>query len=90
MGKGVDDGLSDRVTRQFVGHRRPRSRRRRYAAISPNLHFREGKGTPEANSASVRAAGGMPDNRTMGDVEGAIRYLRSLAALRLAGQPPER
>jgi carboxymethylenebutenolidase len=52
-----------------------------YAAISPNLQFREGKGTPEANSASVRAAGGMPDNRTMGDVEGAIRYLRSLPYL---------
>ncbi len=52
-----------------------------YAAISPNLHFREGKGTPEANSASVRAAGGMPDNRTMGDVEGAIRHLRSLPYL---------
>jgi len=32
-----------------------------YAAISPNLHFREGKGSPEANSASVRGAGGMPD-----------------------------
>jgi carboxymethylenebutenolidase len=25
-----------------------------YAAISPNLHFREGKGTPAENSASVR------------------------------------
>jgi carboxymethylenebutenolidase len=47
-------------------------------AISPNLHFREGKGTPEENSASVRAAGGMPDNRTMGDVEGAVGYLRTL------------
>ncbi len=54
---------------------------RGYVAISPNLHFREGKGTPEENSASVRAAGGMPDNRTMGDIDGAIRYLRTLPYL---------
>jgi carboxymethylenebutenolidase len=52
-----------------------------YAAISPDLNFREGKGTMEANAASVSAAGGMPDNRTMGDVEGAIRYLRTLPYL---------
>src|SRR4029434_6720938 len=51
------------------------------AAISPNLHCREGKGTPEENSASVRAAGGMPDERTMGHVEGAIAYLRTLQYL---------
>ena len=49
-----------------------------YTAICPNLHFREGKDTPQANSASVREAGGMPDERTMGDVEGAIRHLRTL------------
>ena len=49
-----------------------------YVAIVPNLHFREGKATPEENSASIRAAGGMPDDRTMGDVQGAIDYLRAL------------
>ena len=32
-----------------------------YAALVPNLQFREGKSTPEENSASIRAAGGMPD-----------------------------
>ena len=52
-----------------------------FVAISPNLHFREGKATPEENSASVRAAGGMPDDRTMGDVQGAIDYLRALPYL---------
>jgi len=52
-----------------------------YAAISPNLHFREGKATPQENSASVREAGGMPDNRTLGDVEGSISFLRSLPYL---------
>ena len=49
-----------------------------YAAIVPNLQFREGKATPEENSASIRTAGGMPDDRTMGDVQAAIDYLRSL------------
>ena len=43
-----------------------------YVAISPNFHYREGKDTPETNSASTRDKGGMPDDRTMGDVEGAI------------------
>ena len=52
-----------------------------YVAISPNLHFREGKATPEENSASIRAAGGMPDDRTMGDVQGAIDYLHELPYL---------
>jgi carboxymethylenebutenolidase len=64
------DEATKEIARKFAHHG--------YAAISPNLHFREGKGSPEENSASVRAAGGMPDDRTMGDVEGAIRYLRTL------------
>jgi carboxymethylenebutenolidase len=63
------DEQSIEITRKFAHHG--------YAAICPNLHFREGRDTPEANSASVRAAGGMPDSRTMGDVEGAIKYLRA-------------
>lgn len=52
-----------------------------YTAICPNLHFREGKATPEANSASVREAGGMPDDRSMGDIDGAIKFLRALRYL---------
>ena len=64
------DGPTKEIARRFAHHR--------YVAISPNLHFREGKATPEENSASVRAAGGMPDDRTMGDVQGAIDYLRTL------------
>lgn len=64
------DEASKEIARKFAYHG--------YAAIAPNLHFREGKGTPEANSASVRAAGGMPDDHCIGDVEGSIRYLRSL------------
>jgi len=49
-----------------------------FATISPNLHFREGKATPQDNSASIRDAGGMPDARTMADVQAAVNYLRSL------------
>jgi len=61
------------ITRRFAQHG--------YAAICPNLHFREGRATPEANSASVREAGGMPDDRTMGDLDGAIRHLRTMREL---------
>ena len=61
------------ITRRFAQHG--------YVAICPNLHFREGKATPEANSASVRAGGGMPDDRSMGDIEGAVRYLRAQRGL---------
>ena len=67
------DGPSKEIARRFAHHG--------YAAILPNLHFREGKSTPEENSASVRAAGGMPDDRTMGDLQGAIDYLRALPYL---------
>jgi carboxymethylenebutenolidase len=64
------DGPTKEIARRFAHHG--------YVAISPNLHFREGKATPQENSASVRAAGGMPDDRTMGDVQGAVDYLRAL------------
>ena len=67
------DGPTKEIARRFAHEG--------YAAISPNLHFREGKATPEDNSASIRAAGGMPDDRTMGDVQGAVDYLRTLPYL---------
>jgi len=46
-----------------------------FATISPNMHSREGKATSQENSASIRAAGGMPDDRSMGDVRAAMQYL---------------
>ena len=67
------DGPHKEIARRFAHHG--------YAAILPNLQFREGKATPEENSASVRAAGGMPDSRTMGDVQAAIDFLRLLPIL---------
>ena len=58
------------ATRKFAHHG--------YATISPNLYSRDGHGTPEDVAAKVRAAGGAPDDQAVGDVEGAMRYLRSL------------
>lgn len=66
---GWDSGTLE-ITRKFAFNG--------YAAICPDLHFREGKGNAGENAISVRDAGGMPDDRTMGDVEGAIRYLQTV------------
>ena len=49
-----------------------------YAALAPDLHHREGPGDPEDVAAAVRAAGGNPDGRTVGDVAGAADLLRGL------------
>jgi len=51
---------------------------RGYAALSPNLYFRAGHGTPEDVAAKVRGVGGVPDDQVMGDLAGALQYLRSL------------
>jgi carboxymethylenebutenolidase len=58
------------ATRKFAHHG--------YAALSPNLYFRDGHGTPEDVAAKVRAAGGVPDDQAVGDMVGAAQYLRSL------------
>lgn len=64
------DEANKEIGRRFAHHG--------FATLVPNLQFREGKTTPEENSASIRAAGGMPDDRTMGDVQAAIDHLRAL------------
>ncbi len=46
-----------------------------YAAFAPHLHHREGPGTDEEITARIRAAGLVPDERCIGDVDAAIRYL---------------
>jgi carboxymethylenebutenolidase len=58
------------ATRKFAHHG--------FMTISPNLYYREGHGTPEDVAAKVRAAGGVPDARMVGDVEGSLRFLRAL------------
>ncbi len=49
-----------------------------YAALSPNLYFRTGHGTPEDVAAKVRAEGGVADDQVMGDIAGALGYLHAL------------
>jgi len=49
-----------------------------YVTIVPNLYFRSGHGTPEDMAAKVRAEGGVPDAQAVGDLAGAMKYLRGL------------
>jgi len=58
------------ATRKFAHHG--------YLTLSPNLYFRAGHGTPEDVAAQVRAEGGVADEQVMGDLAGALHYLRSL------------
>jgi carboxymethylenebutenolidase len=50
-----------------------------YDAVCPNLYSREAPGAdPDDAAATVRARGGVPDDRLVGDVGGAATYLRAL------------
>jgi carboxymethylenebutenolidase len=50
-----------------------------YDAVCPNLYFREAPGAaPDDAAATARAAGGVPDQRLIGDVAGAVDRLRAL------------
>ena len=69
---GYDAG-SKEITRTFAVNG--------YLAICPNLHHREAPGaSPDDASAASRARGGVPDDRLVGDVAGAVEYLRSMPA----------
>src|ERR1700758_3593712 len=65
---GWDEWITE-VVRKFAHHG--------YAAISPHLYFREGSDSPDDIGARVRAAGGVADAQVMGDVAGAMAYLRA-------------
>ncbi len=50
-----------------------------YFALCPNLYHREAPGAePDDAAATARAAGGVPDERLVGDVAGAAEHLRGL------------
>lgn len=49
-----------------------------YVTVCPNLYFRAGHGTPEDVAAKVRADGGVADDQAVGDLAGAMNYLRTL------------
>ena len=65
---GWDEWIIE-VTRKFAHHG--------YAAIAPHLYFRDGPGSPDDVGARVRAAGGVADAQVVGDVKGAMAYLRA-------------
>jgi carboxymethylenebutenolidase len=50
-----------------------------YDAVCPNLYWREAPGAASDDAAAtVRARGGVPDERLIGDVGGAAAFLRAL------------
>jgi len=50
-----------------------------FDVLMPNLHYREAPGADADDAAAAtRAAGGVPDERLLGDVAGALEHLRSL------------
>jgi carboxymethylenebutenolidase len=66
----------DRETKEFVRRLAVAG----YHAVCPNLYSREAPGAdPDDAAATVRAAGGVPDDRLVGDVAGALEYLGKLA-----------
>jgi carboxymethylenebutenolidase len=65
---GWDEWIIE-VARKFAHHG--------YAAIAPNLYFRDGPGSPDDVGARVRAAGGIADDQLVGDVAGCIKFLRA-------------
>jgi carboxymethylenebutenolidase len=67
---GYDRGTKE-ITRRFA--------ELGYDAICPNLYWREAPdAAPDDAAAAARAAGGVPDERLLGDADGALRYLRAL------------
>lgn len=69
---GYDEATKE-ITRKFAYHG--------YQAVCPNLYSREAPGaSPDDAAATARANGGVPDARLVGDVEGAVRFLRSQPA----------
>jgi carboxymethylenebutenolidase len=68
---GYDAGTKE-ITRTFAVHG--------YNAVCPNLYSREAPGaSPDDAAAAARARGGVPDERLVGDVDGAAKYLRGMA-----------
>jgi carboxymethylenebutenolidase len=65
----------DRATKEIVR----RLATMGYNALCPNLHYRAAPGaSPDDAAAATRAAGGVPDDRLVGDVTGAATTLRRL------------
>jgi carboxymethylenebutenolidase len=67
---GYDEATKE-ICRNFAAHG--------YNALMPNLYWREAPGaSPDDAAATARANGGVPDERLVGDVDGAMKHLKSL------------
>jgi carboxymethylenebutenolidase len=65
------DGETKEIARRFAYEG--------YNAVVPNLYWRQAPGAaPDDAAAAVRAAGGIPDEQLVTDVEGALNYLKGL------------
>jgi carboxymethylenebutenolidase len=65
------DSSTKEIARKFAAHG--------YAALMPNLYYRDAPGaSPDDAAATARAKGGVPDEQLVGDVAGAAEYLRGL------------
>lgn len=65
---GYDSGTKE-IVRKFAANG--------YLAVMPNLYFREAPGaSPDDAAATVRAMGGVPDERLVGDVAAGAAFLR--------------
>ena len=66
---GYDESTKE-ITRKFAAHG--------YLALCPNLHWHDTPGaSPDDAAAAARANGGVPDERLVGDVAGAVAHLKS-------------
>jgi carboxymethylenebutenolidase len=66
------DPQTKEIARNFAYHG--------YNAVVPNLYWREATGaSPDDAAATARANGGVPDERLVGDVAGAMAYLKGLS-----------
>ena len=66
------DPQTKEIARNFAYHG--------YNAVVPNLYWREAPGaSPDDAAATARANGGVPDERLVGDVAGAVAYLKGLS-----------
>ena len=65
------DRSTKEITRRFAAEG--------YIALMPNLYHREAPGaSPDDAAAAARAQGGVPDDRLVGDVEGAMNHIKSM------------
>ncbi len=66
---GFDEATKE-IVRKFAA--------RGYLSICPNLHYRDAPGaSPDDAAAASRAVGGVPDDRLLGDIDAAVRHLRT-------------